>query len=95
MYLSARSTTRGLCADVFRTCLANHDLVLGETVLEELRQVLGRKMGISEGTIGAFEAYLRGQAAVIADALSLSLEFNDTSDLPILAEALLGPPTFW
>lgn len=82
--------TRGLCADLFRTCLANHDLFLGETVLKELRQVLRRKLGISEATVRAFDAYLRSQAVVIGDPPPLSMKLRDTSDLPILAEALAG-----
>ena len=82
--------TRGLCADVFRTCLANHDLVLGETVLKELWDVLRRKLGIPEATVGAFDAYLKGQAVVIGDPPPLALKLRDISDLPILAEALAG-----
>ena len=82
--------TRGLCADVFRTCLANHDLVLGETVLQELRDVLRRKLGIPEAPVRAFDAYLRGQAVVIGDPPPLSLKLRDISDLPILAEAVAG-----
>lgn len=31
--------TRGLCTDLFRVVVAEHDLVVGEVVLEELRRV--------------------------------------------------------
>ena len=37
--------TRGLCADLFHVVLAEHELVLGETVLTELRPVLRRRSG--------------------------------------------------
>jgi predicted nucleic acid-binding protein len=38
--LVAAFATRGLCADVLRTVLAEHDLVVGEVILAELRRVL-------------------------------------------------------
>ena len=34
--------TRGLCADIVNAALAEHQLIVGETVLMELRQVLRR-----------------------------------------------------
>jgi predicted nucleic acid-binding protein len=36
--------TRGLCADIFNHILAEHQLVVGVTVLSELQRVLREKM---------------------------------------------------
>jgi uncharacterized protein len=41
--LASAFGTRGLCADVVRLILGEHELVTGEVVLEELRGVLPRK----------------------------------------------------
>ena len=35
-------TTRGLCSDVLRTVLTEHDLIIGAAVIDELRRVLKR-----------------------------------------------------
>lgn len=37
-------TTRGLCADLIRLVLAEHELVVGEVVLKELERVLTQKL---------------------------------------------------
>jgi len=82
--------TRGLCADVLHVCLAEHQLVLGETVLAELRRALQGKIGLPPGIIQETDAFLRRQALVISDAPPLPLAIRDMEDLPILAEALAG-----
>ena len=41
--LVAAFATRGLCADVMRVVLAEHQLITGEVVLSELRRALGRR----------------------------------------------------
>lgn len=44
-------TTRGLGADVFRLVLAEHELIVGRIVLEELRGVLREKIGLPESAV--------------------------------------------
>ena len=40
--------TRGLCTDLFHTIVAEHDLVLGETVVAEMRRVLADKLRVPQ-----------------------------------------------
>ena len=42
--LVAAYATHGLCEDVFRVILAEHELVVSETVLAEFERVLGQKL---------------------------------------------------
>ena len=35
--------TRGLCADVMRVILTEHELLIGEVVLTELQRILSKK----------------------------------------------------
>ena len=54
--LVAAFATRGLCADVFRTVLAEHDLIVGEVILTELRRVLTTKFKVPSNRVDAIEA---------------------------------------
>ena len=38
--------TRGLCADLFNLVLAEHELIVGETVLTELKRILREKIRV-------------------------------------------------
>jgi len=77
--------TRGLCADLFQAILAEHELVLGETVLGELRTVLSRKMRVPRDTIQELEAHLRGHATVVKAATKRRIAGLDAADAAIIA----------
>ncbi len=80
--------TRGLCADLFRVILAEHDLVLGETVLAEVPRVLSRKMRVPRRTIEELEAYLRKQATVVKVEKPAAIKGLEPADTAVVAEAL-------
>ena len=82
--------TRGLSADVFNLILAEHELVVGETVLSELRRVLGEKIKVPSKTIDEVVALLRQEATVVKKAEELAVKIRDHTDLPVLSEAVAG-----
>jgi len=82
--------TRGLSADVFNLILAEHELVVGETVLSELRRVLGEKIKVPSKTIDEVVALLRQEATVVKKAEELAVKIRDKTDLPVLSEAVAG-----
>ncbi|NGP51987.1 putative toxin-antitoxin system toxin component, PIN family [Thioalkalivibrio sp. XN8] len=82
--------TRGLCADLFNLVLAEHELVLGVTVLAESQRVLRQKMRIPVETIGELIAFLRREAVVVGKTPALPLLIRDVSDGLVLAEAVAG-----
>ena len=88
--LVAAFATRGLCADVLRTVLAEHQLIVGETVLTELARVLGQKIGTPEVQVRDVVGFVRQHALVAAEAPLPAVDVRDATDLPILAAALLG-----
>lgn len=59
--------TRGLCTDVLRVTLLEHDLVISEPVLAELRKTLAKKFRLSADLIGETEALLRAQSTVVTE----------------------------
>lgn len=82
--------TRGLCADIFNLVLAEHELVLGVTVLAESQRVLRQKMRVPAETTRELIAFLRREAVVAGKATALPLAIRDVSDGPVLAEAVAG-----
>lgn len=88
--LVAAFATRGLCADVVRTVLAEHELIVGETVLTELGRVLKEKIGTPEAQARDVVAFVRQHAVVAAETPISAVDIRDANDLPILAGAIQG-----
>lgn len=88
--LIAAFATRGLCADLFAHALLEHDLVVGEVVLGELRATLRTKLKLPKKTIDEIEAQLRGGIAVKTPAQHLGLKISDPDDEWVVASAVAG-----
>jgi putative PIN family toxin of toxin-antitoxin system len=82
--------TRGLCADLLEAILADHDLIVGETVLAELKRVLAHKMRLAPKGVAEFDAFLRRQGDVTTSDGLLRVTVRDPSDRAVLAEAVAG-----
>jgi uncharacterized protein len=82
--------TRGLCSDVFNLVLAEHELIVGEAVLSELRRVLSEKIRVPSKTIDEFVALIRQEATVVKKAEQLTVKIRDKADVPVLSEAVAG-----
>jgi uncharacterized protein len=88
--LVAAFATRGLCADVFRTVLAEHDLVVGEVIITELRRTLANKLQVPSARIDSVEALLRMVPVIPKPAKPSTVAIRDASDKWILATAVAG-----
>jgi putative PIN family toxin of toxin-antitoxin system len=88
--LVAAVATRGLCADVVNLIMAEHELILGEAVLTELRRVLRKKMRVPGVVIDEFDAFLRRESRVVPKAKAFVVAIRDKSDIPVLSEAIAG-----
>ena len=82
--------TRGLCADILHVVLAEHQLVVGTTVLDELHRTLRKKLSVPADTVDEITAFLRREGTVVAQAPPLEIKLRDKSDLAVLAEAVGG-----
>ncbi|MER3416847.1 MAG: putative toxin-antitoxin system toxin component, PIN family [Gemmataceae bacterium] len=65
-------------------------VVVGATVLTELRRVLRQKLRVPADTVEEMDALLRRHAVVVNNAPALALKLRDKSDVPVLAEAIAG-----
>ena len=88
--LVAAFATRGLCADVVRTVLADHELITGDVVLGELRAVLEERIKLPGSTVTEIVALLRSQEVVPKPAEPSPLPIRDEDDQWIVASAVAG-----
>ncbi len=82
--------TRGLCAELFALVLAEHEPIVGETVLAETRRVLRTKFKLDAALVDEAEQHLRRHGTIVPAAAPLPLSIRDPSDIPVLAEAVAG-----
>lgn len=80
--------TRGLCADVIRLVLAEHELVIGAVVLDEVRRVLGQKLRLPNEVVHEILAFLESQTVQATPKVAPSIPIRDEDDRWVLASAL-------
>ena len=81
---------RGLCADLMRVVLAEHELQTGDVNLIELRRVLRDRFKAPPAQIDRVEALLRDQSIVERPDEVLPLKVRDADDAWVLASAVAG-----
>ena len=86
--LASAFGTRGLCTDVLRFILGEHELVTGELVIEELRGVLIRKFRVPANTVKDIEVFLRSYHVEPKLRKLPNLKLGDHNDLIVVGSAL-------
>jgi predicted nucleic acid-binding protein len=84
-------TARGICADLLRYILAEHELLTGEVNLVELRYVLRDRFRASPELIATVEAELRDEHIVPKPTKPSPLSIRDPDDRWVLVSAVNGP----
>lgn len=80
--------TRGLSADVVRLLLAEHELLVGEVVVEETRRVLTEKFGVPDEKADQIERLLRRRHVEPVPDSDSPVEVRDPDDEVVLASAI-------
>ena len=88
--LAAAFTTRGLCADVVRYVLAEHQLITGDVILGELHDVLAKRFKLHASTTKDILDLLRSQEVVAKPKKGASTPIRDPDDAWVLASAIEG-----
>lgn len=88
--LVAAFAARGLCADVLRAVLTEHELVLGEVILAEFRRVLKSKFRVPADRVESAEAAFAGVEILPKPKEPVQLALRDRADRWIVATAVLG-----
>ena len=80
--------TRGLCADVIRLVLAEHELITAEVVLKELKRVLKHKIQLPGEQIQDILTFLESQTVQPKPISPPAIPVRDKDDQWVLASAL-------
>lgn len=83
-------TARGLCADLFRYLLAEHEVLTGEVNLAELRRVLLERFEATPGQLASAESLLRDQTIIPKPRTASPIRIRDRDDEWVLASAISG-----
>lgn len=81
---------RGICADLVRFILAEHELLTGEVNLVELRRVLRDRFRAAPERLDAIEAELRAETVVPRPAEPSRVQARDPDDRWVWASAISG-----
>jgi putative PIN family toxin of toxin-antitoxin system len=81
---------RGLCADLMRLVLAEHEVLTGEVNLVELRRVLSTRFRAAAAQVDLVEELLRDQTVIAKPAALLPRAVRDPDDAWVLASAVAG-----
>ncbi len=84
----AAFATRGLCHALFEYCLENHEMIICEEILGEVRAALLGKVKIPEEVVGQIDSYLRSSAEPVRPVDVSIQDLKDNSNLPILGTAV-------
>lgn len=81
-------TARGLCADLLEVILADHQLMTGEFVLNELKRVLTKKLKVPEKKVSETLQFLRNHHVEPIPDKPSEVEVRDKDDRWVLESAL-------
>jgi uncharacterized protein len=80
--------TRGLCADVLRVVLAEHELVTADAVIEEVSRALTRKLRVPGEVVDAVREFLGRYSTTARPGRRPSVKVRDPDDAVVLATAI-------
>ena len=92
--LASAFGSRGMCADLLRLIVLEHELVTGEVVLKELRQVLGKKFGLPVSAVEGIDHFLREYPVESTPRQLPELALSDRNDLRVVATAIAARAEF-
>ncbi|MDX1618408.1 MAG: putative toxin-antitoxin system toxin component, PIN family [Balneolaceae bacterium] len=81
-------TARGLCADLLEIILADHHLMTGEFVLQELKRVMTKKLKVPERKVSNVIQFLRNHHIEPIPDNPSEIEVRDEDDRWVLESAI-------
>ncbi len=88
--VASAAATRGLCADVLRTVIEYHDLVISDVLIKELQRVLRDKFRASPDLTADVVSLLRQDAAEASSSPLADIPLKDAADIAMVSSALNG-----
>lgn len=78
----------GICADIFRIILSEHELIISTYVLDELENVFDKKINLPPLQIQEILQYLNTFKVIKDHNPPCVINLRDKDDIPVLAAAL-------
>jgi len=88
--LAGAAATRGLCADVLRAVLAEHELVICPQIIFELQRVLKEKFALPRPLINDYLRLVQHDSIQCEPGDPPAIKLKDKGDLGILSAAVAG-----
>ena len=88
--LASALASRGLCADVLRAVLAEHELVICAQIISELQRVLKDKFALPRQLVNDFIRLVREESLLSGPGDLPVIKLKDKDDLGILSAAVGG-----
>ena len=88
--LVAAFATRGFCLDILQLVLAEHRLVVGATIVEELERILADKLRMPDARVREIIGFVRDHAEVVTPLAPATWPDVDPADRWIAAAARVG-----
>lgn len=82
--------SRGICADLLELILLEHDLVVGQTVLHELRRALRDRIRLPAARSAEIVEFVSDEAVVVVEGSRPADAKVDAADALVLGEARSG-----
>ena len=88
--LASAVAARGLCADVLRAVLAEHELVICAQIISELQRVLKDKFALPRPLVNEFIRLVREDSLLCRPGDLPAIKLKDKDNLGILSAAVGG-----
>jgi putative PIN family toxin of toxin-antitoxin system len=85
--LAAGFATRGLCSDLIRDILENHEPVTSLEILAELKRILSTKFKMPAEDVKEVLELIHSSSTIAEPVTGASYEINDADDIPHLSAA--------
>lgn len=88
--LFAAIAAQGSCAELLEHCQREHEIVLSEYILDELRENLEERLGLQPRVASSVVRLIKGAADLVAPTDVPASACRDAADLPVLGTAVAG-----
>lgn len=85
--LAAAFATRGLCSDLMREVLENHELVVSLDILAELKRILNKKFKVPPDQTEEILDLIHSSAHIASPSVEASYAIDDPDDMPHISAA--------
>jgi len=88
--IASATATRGLCADVLRSVIEFHELVVSDALFHELKRILREKFGVPGPLIADVLWLLHQDTFFAGSGPPVELRLEDSADIAMVSSAIHG-----